>query len=262
MRFAWLILPILISFNLSAQGLLFVKGSYQGNNLYVQNPQTDIEGEYCMDSIYLNGRLVLSDLHLNAFEIKLDTLFASSEDTVELKIYHKGDCKPKILNPHIHPRPDFEMDSISIDSTAKIYFRIGGSGYLNLQVEQYRWNKWVKIDEILIVHLPFDTLIDVSQKVHSGANKFRLAVVDMSKNHPSEAVLFEKDRPKEEYRYDREMQQITINQFTQYEVFDAYGNIVLKGEGKQIDVSGLKKGAYYLNFGNQNVKFMKKPSKR
>ena len=39
--------------------------------------------------------------------------------------------------------------------------------------------------------------------------------------------------------------------------YDAYGNIVKKGVGSEVDCSNLKKGAYYINYDNKNEKFIK-----
>jgi hypothetical protein len=43
-----------------------------------------------------------------------------------------------------------------------------------------------------------------------------------------------------------------------YEIYDYYGNIVKKGFGAKIDVSGLKSGEYFLNYDNKMDTFKKK----
>jgi hypothetical protein len=44
---------------------------------------------------------------------------------------------------------------------------------------------------------------------------------------------------------------------TQFEIFDAYGNLVKQGLASKIDCSNLVSGAYYINFDNVNEKFIK-----
>ena len=51
---------------------------------------------------------------------------------------------------------------------------------------------------------------------------------------------------------------ITFTGETLYEIYDYYGTIVKKGYGKQIDVSSLVKGGYYLCYDNEVVEFKKK----
>jgi hypothetical protein len=38
-----------------------------------------------------------------------------------------------------------------------------------------------------------------------------------------------------------------------YEMYDMYGNVVLKGFGKTADLTGFNKGIYYLCFDNEVV---------
>jgi len=50
----------------------------------------------------------------------------------------------------------------------------------------------------------------------------------------------------------------TENEPTKYEIYDANGNVVHKGEGKGVKVKELKKGIYYINFYVEMGKFLKK----
>jgi hypothetical protein len=51
---------------------------------------------------------------------------------------------------------------------------------------------------------------------------------------------------------------VEFNMETMYEIYDNYGNIVLKGTEKTVDVKALSKGKYYLNFDNQMEEIQKK----
>ena len=44
---------------------------------------------------------------------------------------------------------------------------------------------------------------------------------------------------------------------TLWEIYDQYGTIVKKGFGSKIDVSGLAKGGYFLNYDNTTAEFFK-----
>ena len=43
-----------------------------------------------------------------------------------------------------------------------------------------------------------------------------------------------------------------------FEIYDQFGNIVKRGFAKNVDVSNLPKGAYYLNYDNKMGEFLKK----
>ncbi len=74
-----------------------LSGTYQGKNLFVQNPfSTDTE-EYCTNEVYVNGKLTLNQPKASAFEIDLSALSLNSQ--VEIRIVYKDHCGPKIINP-------------------------------------------------------------------------------------------------------------------------------------------------------------------
>ena len=45
---------------------------------------------------------------------------------------------------------------------------------------------------------------------------------------------------------------------THFEVIDAYGTTVVRGENNIIDLRLVPKGTYFLNYGNQNAEFKKR----
>ena len=80
-------------------GILTLSGVYHGKNLYVQNPFTGNMKDFCTNEVYVNDRLVMKDIQSSAYEIDLSHL--KEQDPVTIKITHKDDCKPKILNPQV-----------------------------------------------------------------------------------------------------------------------------------------------------------------
>jgi hypothetical protein len=45
--------------------------------------------------------------------------------------------------------------------------------------------------------------------------------------------------------------EIVFSANTLYEIYDQYGNIVKRGYASKIDITGLKKDLYYLNYDNK-----------
>jgi hypothetical protein len=43
-----------------------------------------------------------------------------------------------------------------------------------------------------------------------------------------------------------------------YEIYDYYGSLILKGYDAKIDISGLIKGSYFLNYDTKTGNFKKK----
>jgi hypothetical protein len=76
-------------------------------------------------------------------------VFFGVGDKVEIKLFHKEDCKPKILNPEVlKPKSTFEVVSMTADLDGTIKWTTKSeTGKLAFAIEQFRWNKWVKVGE-------------------------------------------------------------------------------------------------------------------
>ena len=74
-----------------------LSGTYQGKNIFVQNPYLLASEEYCTNEVYLNGKLVLQEPQASAFEIDLSAFSLNTQ--VEIRIVYKDGCGPKIVNP-------------------------------------------------------------------------------------------------------------------------------------------------------------------
>lgn len=81
---------------------LVLEGAYQGKNLYVQNPMT--ENGWCTLYVEVNGVTILDSLEVQkaAYEIDLISMDIEEHGAVIIKIYHRDDCFPKVLNPEVH----------------------------------------------------------------------------------------------------------------------------------------------------------------
>jgi hypothetical protein len=85
-----------------APGRIYLKGIYNGKNLYVQNP-FDCDGEdFCITDCRVNGSVSTRLYKSSALEIKLDEWGgAKIGDSVFVEIGHKECCMPKVLNAEV-----------------------------------------------------------------------------------------------------------------------------------------------------------------
>lgn len=81
---------------------IILEGTYQGKNLYIQNPLT--EDCFCTRYVTVNGVTLLdsNDVQKTAFEIDLTSLSLDTGSVVKIEIFHHSDCRPKVLYPEIH----------------------------------------------------------------------------------------------------------------------------------------------------------------
>ena len=109
------------SISIIAFGALSVEGTYQGKNLYVQNPMDDEGFGYCATKVTVNGDIMPGGTSTGAFEIDFSLLNIGIGEPVFIVIEHNDGCKPKILNPEVLlPRSTFSIISINVSPNGKL----------------------------------------------------------------------------------------------------------------------------------------------
>ncbi len=247
-------------------GVIVLEGIYQGKNLYVQNPFAISGVGYCVQEVRVNGNVTTDEIASSAFEIDFRNLQLKAGDKIEVKITHKDDCKPKVLNPEVlKPKSTFDIVSMAVDPDLTLKWATKGeSGKLSFTIEQFRWNKWVKIGDVDGVGTADVNNYSFKVIPHYKKNQYRIKQVDYT-GQPrfSKTIDFISTAP--EIAFSPAKVSKTINfvnenspKETLFEIYDQYGNIVKRGYASIIDASNLPKGAYYLNYDNKMGEFIKK----
>lgn len=258
------ILTLLTTIFTSKANLSF-EGSYQGKNLYVQNPETEDGFGFCATKVTVNGDVMPGGVGMHAFEIDFSLFSLAIGDPVFIVIFHDDECKPKVLNPEVLlPRSTFKEELISVSEDGLLkWSTTGEKGKLPYKVEQFRWNKWVTVGEV-----DGSGTLDLNQYEfqvipHSGENKVRVVQIDHSgQKRKSSEQVFNSDiaevemspqKVKKEIRFSSQGSPVQ----TKYEIYDGHGNIVKKGFGYNVNCENLRKGIYYINYDNKNEKFIR-----
>lgn len=244
-----------------ASGDIVLNGIFQGKNLYVMNPFASSGIGFCVYEVSVNGKITTDEINSSAFEIDLSVFQFKIGDKITVEIKHKENCSPKVLNAEVlKPKSSFTIASMNIDNDKTFKWTTKGeAGSLPFVVEQYRWNKWIKVGTVEGKGTSGINSYAIDIHPHSGNNKFRVKQIDFSKKpHYSEELTYKAKVPPVSFSPKKVENEITFTMPTLYEIYDYYGNIVKKGFGAKIDCSGLKKGDYFLNFDNQMETFKKK----
>jgi hypothetical protein len=259
------VIAVICLLNFTAMAALSVEGTYQGKNLYVQNPMDDEGFGYCATKVTVNGDIMPGGTSMGAFEIDFSLFNIEIGEPVFIVIEHNEGCKPKILNPEVLlPRSTFEVTKMNITDAGKLtWTTTKEQGKLPFVVEQYRWNKWVAVGEVQGKGSGGENTYEFQVSPHSGENTVRIVQTDHSgTKRPSKETKFMSTTPvvtktpakvKNEIRFLANGSPVD----TRYEIYDAYGNIVKKGVGSSVNCSNLLRGVYYINFDNVNEKFIK-----
>jgi len=242
-------------------GEIILDGIYQGKNLYVMNPFASSGVGFCVYEVTVNGKISTDEINSSAFEIDLSVYNLNIGDKIRIVIKHKDNCTPKVLNPEaIKPKSTFEIVEITVTKTGNLeWIAKNESGSLPYIVEQFRWNKWIKVAEVEGKGTPTPNKYSVKVNFHSGTNKFRVKQIDHTKKpRISQEVIFKCQDPPVTIENKKFEKEIVFSRETMYEIYDYYGNRIMKGIGKIIDISSLNKGEYFLNYDNKMETFKKK----
>lgn len=260
-----LFLLFTVLFSVSGFSALSIEGSYQGKNLYVQNPEDGDGFGFCATKVTVNGDVMPGGCSSNAFEIDFSLFNIEIGEPVFIVIEHSEGCKPKILNPEVLlPKSTFNTVEISVSGSGMLTWKTNNEhGKLPFFIEQYRWNKWVQVGEVQGKGTAGTNSYEFQVAPHSGENTIRVVQVDHSgTKRSSKEVKFTSSLPPVEKSPVKVKDVINFTSNgksveTKYEIYDAYGNIVKKGVGSSVPCGNLLKGAYYINFDNKTEKFVK-----
>jgi len=249
------LLFLLLTVSFSNAGVIVLEGNYMGKNLFVKNPYGSAGVGFCTFEVTVNGRLSPDEVNQAAYEIDFRNFNLEFGAKIVVNIKHKEGCIPEVLNPEVlKPKSTFSTKEISFTKDGILEWKTENeTGKLDYIVEQFRWNKWIKVGEVEGKGTPGTH--DYSFKVtpHSGQNKVRVKQIDYTAEpRYSKAAEFSSNAPEITIEGDRFKGSIDFQGGkTLYELYDRFGTIVKRGYGDKVDISGFEKGTYYISYDNK-----------
>jgi len=244
-----------------SENIIELEGIYQGENIFVMNPFASIGVGFCIYEVTVNEQITTDEINSSAFEIDLSVFNFNLGDKVKIVVKYKNDCTPSFLNPEVlKPKATFEIQTISVakDGTLK-WTTTGERGELPFIVEQFKWNKWIKVGTVEGFGTNVTNSYSCKVEFNTGLNKFRVKQIDNSNkpkysteatyNNLAAKVTFIPGNGK------RAIDKITFSAKTSYEIYDYFGTLKLKGKDITVDIKSLPVGSYFINYDNVTETF-------
>lgn len=238
---------------------IILKGQFYGNNLYVENPS--FGNGFCVKKVFVNNIETEDQLQSNAFEIDFSRLSLKIGDSVTVVIKHHDACKPLVINPQVLKKTETVTWAYAkVDKTGKLVWSLTGEIPEDVFIiEQYRWNKWVKCSEISTLDTTSKNAYAYEFVPHFGINQFRIIRNDINGNPVySKTIKYTSRTPEILLESNKTSLNLVFTAETLFEIFDAKGNFITEGFGKEVDVADLPKGKYWVNYDNKSESFSKK----
>jgi hypothetical protein len=252
------LLYILLGFFVSLQAsTITLDGTYQGEGIYIQNPYNSADNSFCIQKVTINGE-TFEDHGSSAFEISLEDF--DKGDYVNIKIEHKDECQPKILNGEaLRSKSTYDMVSLEVMKNKVKWTTKNEKNEEPFFVERYQNNKWVVVGKVVGKGPGGYNNYSVDVTHFSGKNKYRVKQRSIGGvDRYSEVVEYKSDKEPVEFYPKRVSDELNFSRVARFEIYDSYGYLIKKGEAETVDVSDLEKGVYYLNIDNRTEKFLKK----
>src|SRR5574344_724339 len=94
---------------------IVVKGTYQGENLYVRNPFAVTGIGFCVYEVTVNGAITTDEINSSAFEVDWSVYGFSVGDEVSITLKYKDNCSTMVLNADaLQMKPPAKFESIEI----------------------------------------------------------------------------------------------------------------------------------------------------
>jgi len=122
-------------------------------------------------------------------------------------------------------------------------------------LEEYRWERWIKIAE---VPSKGNGENEYTCKNDTICDLYNIRIRLKSDRNIHSRLVQHKEQRAVTFRQGLKDGVLEMSCVTRYEVLDAYSNRVRSGCSEKILVSKLKRGIYYVNYGNEMSKFIKK----
>ena len=253
---------LLLSFSLAGlAGTIVLEGKYQQKNIYVINSVAEAGVGFCVYEVTVNGEVTSDEINSNAFEVDLSIYGFKLGDPVVIAIKYKEGCEPRVLNPGaLEPQPTFETVDIDISSGGLLtWTTTNEQGKLPYSIQQFKWNKWVTVGEVMGSGTSVENKYSFQTTPTSGVNKFRVVQKSYEgKLRRSPEVEYISSKDPLTFSYDKRSKELQFSGDTNYELYNAYGQIIKRGYGSSADLSSLPKGDYYISYDADTKKFSKK----
>lgn len=235
-----------------------LSGTYQGKNIYVQNPLQPNQNGYCTQAVFVNGNKVLTNPRTSSYEINLSKYAINTP--IEIRIIHHNGCKPKVINKSaIYAKTKFKFISFTVSSQSLNWTVEGETENSVYYVEHLVNNNWTNLQVLTSQEKQITNSYSIPVKHSTGLNTYRIKHQEKSGQIVySQTVSYNSVQGMVKFYPRNVSNKIYFTAIVNYEISDNRKKVIKKGKGKEVDLSNLQRGVYYVSFDNRTEKFLKK----
>ncbi|MFQ3214032.1 MAG: hypothetical protein ACJAT1_001134 [Marivirga sp.] len=253
---------LLCSSSLSVAKDTYIRGFYHGQNVFIRNMYLEGQKFFCIQAIYVNGKIQAEKPDISAVEIDLTHL--SLNDRVVLRIVHQEKCTPQLINPEvIQDDLSFSWVKFYVNDHELLWvtsFEDKNGYYI---AEKEIGNVWEPLDTVKTKGNIFINQHSIEVKHIPGNNLYRL-VYFHPQDEPSISGSFKffSDKREVSHAIDKDNWTIEFTEEVSFQLLNANGRLIKRGKGESYDIQRLPRGTYILKYENEEVTFEKTTRKK
>lgn len=247
-----------VSFQVSIAGEITLEGVYLGKNIFVRNPYLTESKSFCITNIFVNGSELFNLPKSSAIQIDLEGF--SLNTPVEIRVVHKDGCLPVFINPDaITNARGFDFLYTQIDDNSINWITAGESPGGYFIIEKEKWTGWARVDSIVCKGQIDNNQYSLDAHHYSGDNTYRIIfhTARQDTSMSEEIIFYSLLYPIIVYPTEKVIDLISLSRPTDYEIYDEYDQLVMKGFGEEIIVDSLPYAEYTIIIENESISFNK-----
>lgn len=242
----------------SYAGEFTISGTYEGKDVFVQNPFDKITKTFCTTGVFVNDIRVFDNPTISAF--KIDLSHFSSGEKITIRIEYKDGCMPTIVNPNaLKLSHDFQFMSTQVDHNSVSWSVMGEKGGKYYIKHKSKDLDWEVIDTVLVKESNGISNYSRNPNHKIGENAYQIIYINTSANEvQSKEVLFTASENYITFYPQVASTSLILSDTCDYEIEDYFGKRIKKGTGIEIPLTSMKPGKYYLIIQNRREQFIKR----
>jgi len=247
----------------SDTGIIIIEGTYRGQNVYINNPYNAFRNSYAVISATLNGSFI-PNFNSSTFEVDLATFRRGEYVNIEIQYKRSGYNPPLVLNPKaVRSRSTYEMVGLISVTDDLIEWHTRDETcqepYVIERNVGIATDNWILVGSViglgskisnnysfLVNHYPDKNYYRIKQR--DGTYRFRYSPI----------FTFVSTKPPIHLTKTNVTNKLRLSEESYYEIYDASGALISKGNAQEIDIEKIEPGTYFIQIQNTTKSFVKR----
>lgn len=235
---------------------VYFRGFYHGINVFIRNPYIESKKEFCIQSIYLNGKKVIASPGTSACEIPMDHLELDSR--VVIRVIHSKLCEPQIINPEVIQEDlKFSWLKIYVNEESISWVTTKEDKSAKYYIERENMGDWEVLDTVATKGGIFVNHHTEEITHNKGKNLYRVVYEGESELNASEVFEFFSDKREISHVIDTDRWMIEFTEEVSYQLLNYNGSVIARGKAVSCDIRKLPNATYTIRYEGNEYSFEK-----